>query len=179
MNHWKNIWIRLLILAVLLGVPGIPSSADAATKRVRARTDYTLAPRLQLGKNRVKQTANDSYVGFTAPVGGIYRMTVYSLKTLPIIKKDINYGLLFFKRMRGGELKPRTTITQGGKSDCLYLTTAYSYRKFYKHKKVTLKQYRSKRTARLPIDRKQTIYLQLYYTTKSGNCVYYIDVEKL
>ena len=172
-------WIRFFLLGMLFSFWVLPEYTEAATKRLRARQDYTMAPALQLGKNRVKQTANDSYVGFTAPVGGIYLMTVYSVKTLPITAKDVNYGLLFFKRMRGGELKPRTTITQGGKSDCLYLTTAYAYRKYYKNKKVTLKQYRSKRTARLPIDRKQTIYLQMYYTTDSGNCVYYVNIEKL
>jgi len=153
-----------------------PVSAQAATKKVSATTNYKKAPKLKVGTNKVTAKKNNSYVKFTAPKTGTYTFTISNIATIKGRNPDTNLGNLYIEKMSGSYLSTQRVSTNGGKNTVLWTATKDSYNRYYKGKKVTKDTYLATRYGKLKLKKGETVWLEYYYT--GTRCTYTLKVKK-
>ena len=165
----------LLISALVLICTACPAAASAAVKvklkeqaftenaetadqnAQELSTDQKYRIRIPAEENRV---FGSGYVLFTAPKSGKYAFQFSGLKG----KEDYSCGLASLLTESGSEpgtLEPEKFKTQGGYGTTLYLATENS------PGKLTVSSARRERTAKLNLEKGQTLRIYLYFPAKS------------
>lgn len=86
-NSVRILWILAFSL-FLGGTIFCAAPVRASVKRVTAAKKYKKAPSLKTGTNRVTVKAEDSYVRYTVPKKGTYKITFSNLKGLDEATRD-------------------------------------------------------------------------------------------
>ena len=165
----------LLISTLVLICTACPAAASAAVKvklkeqaftenaetadqnAQELSTDQKYRIRIPADENRV---FGSGYVLFTAPKSGKYAFQFSGLKG----KEDYSCGLASLLTESGSEpgtLEPEKFKTQGGYGTTLYLATENS------PGKLTVSSARRERTAKLNLEKGQTLRIYLYFPAKS------------
>lgn len=164
---------KMLLLFVMLAAMALPAQA---AKKVSANPNYKKAPQVKMGTTKVVAKKNDSYVKFKAPAAGTYKITISNISSLEKKGSDINLGNFYIGKSNSYGVISETVKTQGGKNNCLFTATKYSYDHFYKNKPVTSNLYLASRYGQIKLKAGEDIYMQYYFTGKS--CTYTLKIQK-
>jgi hypothetical protein len=169
-------FFAVLVISIALIAGSITS--QAATRKVSAKTKWTTATNLKIGKNKVTAKKNNSYTKFTAPAAGTYTFTISDIVSLKKKNPDYNLGNLYISKLTesGDYIQTVKVKTNGGTSSCLWTATKASYNSFYKNKKIKkVNNYLATRYGSLYLQKGESVWLQYYYTGNS--CTYNITVK--
>ena len=183
----KLLMALALVLCVAAFVPATASvQAEAKTKKVTANKNYKKAPALKKGITykikaityKTKQYYTEgTYVKFTAPATGTYKITINNITSVPKAKdgKDILYGHFYISKLYSPKyLYTEKVKTQGGKAYSLPTTTKYCY------KKTKISSYTSlpSRYAKIKLKKGETIYMKHIFSNDSKKCTYNLKITK-
>ena len=157
-------------LIVALGlVCTMPTISHAASvKKVKAATTYQKAPALQTGRNQVSNASVYRYVKYTAKKSGTYVFSFSQFRSVPAKNPDANLGFVTVSKLvkNGSSHTVNNTVvkTNKGHSKFLYVSTKYSYNRYYKQKGSGTSNYLYTRTATVKMKKGQTLYFKTYFT---------------
>lgn len=172
----------LLMAFVLLGGFVVPLKAEAAVKKITAKTSWSNSPKLNTGKNYLV-TAKEYkkslyYVRFTAPKNGTYVFTFKDLTKHGESTEDvIMNGTVGFKAFQYDyEKEPSSVKLKQGKEETysLSICSRYSW-SLHSDSKTDIYAYLPERQAKLKMSKGQTIYISFNFIDK---CDVELNIKK-
>lgn len=175
--------VALLMALTLLGGFVAPLNAEAATKKVTAKTNFAKSPKIKTGKNYLV-TANRYnsgklyYVQFTAPKKGTYEFTFKNLtkhgeSTKDVIMNGTVYIDAFQYRYETSPSHLKLKI-EGDEVYSISLCSRYSWN-LHSDDKVDSYTYVPERKVKVKMDKKSTVYVSFNFIDK---CDVELNVKK-
>lgn len=171
----------LMALTLLCGFT-VPLKAEAAVKKITAKTNWAKSPKIKTGKNYLV-TANEYegslyYVQFTAPKNGTYEFTFKNLTKHGESTKDvIMNGCVGINAFQYDfETRPSTLKLKIGNEETytLYLSSQYSW-SLHPDAKIDASTSIPERKVKLKMSKGSTIYIDFNFIDK---CDVELSVKK-
>lgn len=180
----KHILLALAFaFAVTAFIPAVNTvEAQAKTIKISTGSKWQKAPVIKkTGTYAVTQKKTDSgsysYVAFTAPKAGTYKITISNLKSLTS-KNDFlgNWYICKPSSFVSNHLSPIKVKTEGGSSTCLW-TASQNYDGTYLKTGKKVNQYMKTRSATIKLNKGEKVYSK-YWGTDGKKYSYTITIKK-